>query len=622
MTAAPRDADGNEDGHYLLLTSGAGEAHTQLKSPWFREAGENCHIEMDVNFFDPDRAHIVVVINKESSSDSPVYVASDPVSTDKSWNKFTEKIGKIRERFQLIIEVKVQGGTRPNHVGIDNIQLVDCPRETMPVPQPCDGRHFQCYNNKCIAMDQVCDLHKDCLRGEDELQYCDQTPEGTPCDFESGQCGWENGQAHLEWNYYSGLQAAEMTAPAADHTYGNASGHYMFLDVKAGNFSSYGLLVSPVFPPMPKYNSDRNSPYYGSCKCRFFIHMYGAHVGEASLHIVDANGKSSVWREFGPQANAWERVVATLPIRYNASYQLEFHGVRSFGNQGTIGIDDISLSLECFGLGVPEEFRQGYNVDLKRPETWVISKPSVPEPNANVLTFGTCRTTGHLGPQQRTCDLAYRNSSVQVQVLDYRHYKGVQRWRVPATGVYSLVASGASGGKGFESFSQVSKASTAVSVVHLNKGEEIFMVVGQEGTTACHKDATGTTRESCDYGVPRTIASLSRLHRVTGLWRSRRHRASRDTSSELLKRLRKIQFEGGGGGGGGGTFVFQVKDQLQVPLVVAAGGGGLSNNKNDLASPHGRGENHTVGHGNGRASEPYGADLACSRSGCVSVGLV
>ncbi|XP_037073489.1 ALK tyrosine kinase receptor-like [Pollicipes pollicipes] len=243
---------------------------------------------------------------------------------------------------------------------------------------------------------------------------------------------------------------------------------------------------------------------------------------------------------------------------------------------------------------VPEEFRQGYNVDLKRPETWV-------------LTFGTCRTTGHLGPQQRTCDLAYRNSSVQVQVLDYRHYKGVQRWRVPATGVYSLVASGASGGKGFESFSQVSKASTAVSVVHLNKGEEIFMVVGQEGTTACHKDATGTTRESCDYGVPRTIASLSRLHRVTGLWRSRRHRASRDTSSELLKRLRKIQFEGGGGGGGGGTFVFQVKDQLQVPLVVAAGGGGLSNNKNDLASPHGRGENHTVGHGNGRASEPYGA---------------
>ena len=50
-----------------------------------------------------------------------------------------------------------------------------------------------------------------------------------------------------------------------------------------------------------------------------------------------------------------------------------------------------------------------------------------------------------------------------------------------------LVAHGASGGQGFDSTGRVSRASTAVSVVALSSGDEVYMVIGQEGTSACNK---------------------------------------------------------------------------------------------------------------------------------------
>ena len=59
-----------------------------------------------------------------------------------------------------------------------------------------------------------------------------------------------------------------------------------------------------------------------------------------------------------------------------------------------------------------------------------------------------------------------------------------------------LVARGASGGQGFDSTSRVSRASTAVSVVQLTKGDEIYMVVGQEGTSACNKHSQVSGRRT------------------------------------------------------------------------------------------------------------------------------
>ena len=41
-----------------------------------------------------------------------------------------------------------------------------CVSEMRPTQQPCDA--FQCFNNKCLSLDHVCNLHNDCHDGEDE----------------------------------------------------------------------------------------------------------------------------------------------------------------------------------------------------------------------------------------------------------------------------------------------------------------------------------------------------------------------------------------------------------------------------------------------------------------------
>ena len=40
----------------------------------------------------------------------------------------------------------------------------------------------------------------------------------------------------------------------------------MLVELIGGDFSAYGELVSPPFPPMPAYNRDPHSPLYKTCR--------------------------------------------------------------------------------------------------------------------------------------------------------------------------------------------------------------------------------------------------------------------------------------------------------------------------------------------------------------------
>lgn len=41
-----------------------------------------------------------------------------------------------------------------------------------PCNATCSEKEFQCSDGTCIDRNQICDLHKDCLFGEDETQNC------------------------------------------------------------------------------------------------------------------------------------------------------------------------------------------------------------------------------------------------------------------------------------------------------------------------------------------------------------------------------------------------------------------------------------------------------------------
>lgn len=84
-----------------------------------------------------------------------------------------------------------------------------------------------------------------------------------------------------------------------------------------------------------------------SCTLRMFYHMYGAHIGKFSiLRRTAVGGPEAVLftrdKELG---DYWERI--DVPLHYATPFQIVIEGVVGNGDQGDIGIDDISFTPGC-----------------------------------------------------------------------------------------------------------------------------------------------------------------------------------------------------------------------------------------------------------------------------------
>ncbi len=129
-------------------------------------------------------------------------------------------------------------------------------------------------------------------------------------------------------------------------------------------------------------------------------------------------------------------------------------------------------------------------------------------------TFSNCNRTGRTGPSQGQCDVNYSGSSLDGEVSVSN---GIQTWTVPYTGTYRIEVMGARGVSPDDGRSGGSGARMRGDF-DLQEGQELKILVGQEGLVAYNQDGLG-----------------------------------------------------GGGGGGGGSFV-TLSDNS--PLIIAGGGGG------------------------------------------------
>lgn len=99
-----------------------------------------------------------------------------------------------------------------------------------------------------------------------------------------------------------------------------------------------------------------------------------------------------------------------------------------------------------------------------------------------------------------------------------------------------------------------SRGALAVSVLELHKDEEIYFLVGHKGEHACIK-SMGYRDKECE---------------------PHKNDSSDQQRNSKTKQVKNMVIEDGAGGGGGGTYVFVLNSMNEViPLVVAAGGGGL-----------------------------------------------
>ncbi|XP_002006595.2 ALK tyrosine kinase receptor [Drosophila mojavensis] len=581
MPGPVADSIDDANGHFLYARVLPSTRQLNLTSPSFSTTLERCFLE--VYMHQSDMSHglsrvVVEPLHPQESSWVPAEIQGDNF---RQWTHKLFRLGRISRDFRIKFEVvpELKPGQKA-HVALDNLRMVNCfPEGTKS--EKCSTSQVKCMMNKvpvCIPLPRICDITRDCDDAEDELQSCDKIPYGGRCDFEEDWCGWrDSGKTTLTWSRHTGSSPTHDTGPDGDHTQqhllNTTGGYYMLVNMNQHinnsdkssiiGFASNAIMLSKTFNPPPSVHGNSDSPYRNSCVVRFYIHQFGKNPGSINLSVVEMKEKENItttlWWSTKNQGSDWLRAEYVLP-NITAKYYLQFEarmGMRIFSD---VAVDDFSLSPECFGLNIPEEHLNGYNYwdvrhNLKSPAHHDFE-------HTNYLELTTCDTRGMIGPTQAQCEVAYKEQNQshvlrEVHVVeDQSTYKGMQKWKVPNEGHYTIIAKGASGGLGSGGVGS-SRGAVAVAVLELLKNEELYFLVGQQGENACIK-SMGTHKEAgCGAEHDLDLGQYS-------------FRSKQDM-------VKNIYIENGAGGGGGGSFVFllnQAKNEA-VPLLVAGGGGGL-----------------------------------------------
>ncbi|XP_066297911.1 uncharacterized protein [Branchiostoma lanceolatum] len=170
-----------------------------------------------------------------------------------------------------------------------------------------------------------------------------------PCDFEADLCQYtQDATDDFDWRRDSGGTPTGSTGPTADHTSGNSSGHYMYIE--ASNPRQQGDVARLISPSYHAY-------HHGQC-LTFWTHMYGVNIGTLTVSVKAESTTTAIWTRSGNQGNQWFSVTVSIPT--TGSYQVIFEGVRGGNVHGDIAIDDVSIlqgacpGVHCPTLAAPE----------------------------------------------------------------------------------------------------------------------------------------------------------------------------------------------------------------------------------------------------------------------------
>ncbi|XP_025832818.1 ALK tyrosine kinase receptor [Agrilus planipennis] len=554
------DANNKVTGHFLFLNVNPNAKPLHITSPVFTPSGDTCKVQLWI--YQELMTGGVIRIVAENANKTQWVVEQIPGDDSRRWVKHDYAVGEISSGFNIIIEVVPPPVDFPKGaiVALDNIKVMQCFPETDAI-NSCTPFQYQCYKtNVCINHTRICDITEDCESGDDESQNCDKVPYGARCDFEADWCGWMNvGAKEIAWKRHNGTTPSNKTGPNKDHTYMNSTGKYMYVNmgVDKAKFATIATLQSTIFNPPPRAHLNVSSNYYKSCMIRFYLHQYGSHKSGIDLSVVEIKPKENVSTQlfwsYNNYGDIWVRKLFVLP-NITHRYFLKFEAKRGIRYLGDIAIDDFTMSPECFGLNIPTEELQGYNywnAEMEYPSV----KPHPDFENETYYEITTCGVRGRHGPTSRNCITAYNNTNTSVTVLNDNTFKGVQKWVAPSEGYYTFILVGASGGKGSGGMGS-SRAAMVRTVMELYKGQEIYFLVGQEGSNACYKSLGHMGNSSC-----------SKSYNLDG-------RSKNLTTA--IRMIQKMEILDGGGGGGGGTFMYYLnKNNRPVALAVAGGGGGL-----------------------------------------------
>lgn len=452
-----------------------------ITSPVFSATLETCTLEVWVHQGSLQNGIFRVVIEPTESHESSSIISEVAGDNLRKWQRKQFQIGRISRDFRVSLEVipSIQKNAR-GHIALDNLRMADCfPQGTKN--DKCSTTQLKCQSNKisvCIPLSRVCDLVVDCDDAADELLNCDKIPNGGVCDFENnenGWCGWHDpGKSMLTWSRHSGASPTQDTGPSYDHTFQNMSGHYMLVNMNQfvndtekkarTGFASNAIIYSRIFNPPPSVHGIPGHPYSNSCNVRFFFHQFGKNPGSINFSLVEIKEKENVthtlWWSFKNQGSDWHRIEIAIP-NITSRYFFIFEARRGLRIYSDVGVDDFSLSPECFGLNIPKQMLGEYNYyDVRTNTRSATQKDFETKPCKYCFKLQRvvllkdiyftidwqltpCGARGIVGPTMNQCEKSYKSSNnshilkTVTIIEDQQSFKGMQKWKVPSEGIYT-----------------------------------------------------------------------------------------------------------------------------------------------------------------------------------------
>lgn len=320
------------DGWYLYADSSNGKFGdmADILTPVISRTGPKCTLVFWTHM-NGATVGSLQVLSKKDNVTSKLWAQSGQQGAQ--WKKVELFLG-VHSHIQIVFRAK-RGISYIGDVAVDDISFQDC-SPLLSANRTCTAQEFTCANKHCIAKDKLCDFVNDCADNSDETPFICGASRGR-CDFEFDLCSWEQEQDDdFDWNLKASNVPATGTEPAADHTLGNSSGHYIF--------------IKSLFPQQPMRAARISSPVISrrskNCKIIFHYHMYGHGIGALTLIQVSVSNQTKVLLNLTvEQGNFWQR--KELALSGDEDFQLKFEGRVGKGHRGDIALDDIVLTKNC-----------------------------------------------------------------------------------------------------------------------------------------------------------------------------------------------------------------------------------------------------------------------------------